>query len=135
MRDLVGLSARRLEEDRGTDAPGDVAQRALGIGVERAAVRLLAGDVGVDRRDEARLAELAQHHASKAGLRQRSRPNSEKWLGTRLTERVLCGNGDPLSQHGQRTACLLILWQRLPFSLEDRERCRVEWVACLETLL
>ena len=53
VRDLVGLPAGRLEQDRGADTPVDVAQRSLGVGVERLAVRLLAGDVGVDRRDQA----------------------------------------------------------------------------------
>ena len=84
MRDLVGLPAGRLEEDRGADAPVDVAQRPLGVGVERPAVRLLAGDVGVDRRDEPRLAELTEHDAAEAGLRERRRAERDQRLGARL---------------------------------------------------
>jgi hypothetical protein len=34
----------------------DVAERPLRVGVQRSAVRLLAGNVGVDRRHETRLA-------------------------------------------------------------------------------
>ena len=75
VRDLVGLPAGRLEQDRGADAPVDVAQRPLGVGVERLAVRLLAGDVGVDRRDEPRLAELAQHDAAEPGSASGAEPS------------------------------------------------------------
>ena len=39
----------------------------LRVGVERPGVGLVAGDVGVDRGDEPRLAELAQHDAAELG--------------------------------------------------------------------
>ena len=50
------------------------------------AVRLLAGDVGVDRRDEPRLAELAQHHAAEPGLGERRRAKRDERLRARLAE-------------------------------------------------
>ena len=53
---LVSLAARRLEEDGGADPPVDIAERPLGVGVERLRVRMLAGDVRVDRGNKARLA-------------------------------------------------------------------------------
>ena len=49
-----------------------------------------------------------------------------------LRESVLGGPGNPLRQHRQRAARLLVLRQRLPLALEDRERRRVERVARLE---
>src|SRR5262249_44829044 len=51
MGHLLGLPAGGLEQDRGADAPVDVAKRSLGISVERLAVGLLASDVGIDRGD------------------------------------------------------------------------------------
>jgi hypothetical protein len=69
--DLVGLPARRFEEDGGADAAVDVAQWPLGVGVERLGVRLCAGNVGVDRGDEAGFAELAQDDTSEAGFGER----------------------------------------------------------------
>src|SRR6266705_485896 len=71
MRDLIGLAARRLEQDGCADSPMDVPQRPLGIGVERPAVRMLAGDIRIDRRHEAWLTELAKHYSSEARLRER----------------------------------------------------------------
>ena len=59
MRDLVRLPARRLEEGRRCNAPVDVAQRALGIGVQRSGVAVLAGNVELDRRPEPRLRRAA----------------------------------------------------------------------------
>ena len=50
-------------------------------------------------------------------------------------KRVLRGDRDPLRQHRQRAARLLVLRQRLPLALEDRERRRVERVARLEAAL
>lgn len=73
MGDFVGLPAGGLEKDRGADAPVDVAQRALCIGVERLAVGLLASEISVDRSDQPRLAELAKHHAAEPRLGQRCR--------------------------------------------------------------
>ena len=68
MRHLLGLPARRLEEDRRPDSPVDVPQRPLGIRVERPGVRLLASNVRVDRRDEARLAKLTEYDTPKSKL-------------------------------------------------------------------
>ena len=42
---------------------------------------------------------------------------------------------NPLCQHRQRAARLLILWQSLPFPLEHRQRGRMERVAGLEAAL
>ena len=99
------------------------------------AVRLLAGDVRVDRGDEARLAELTQDDAPESGLRERRRAERDERLGARLAEAVLRGDRDPLRQHRQRAARLLVLRQRLPLALEDRERRRMERVAGLEAAL
>ena len=52
-----------------------------------------------------------------------------------LRKRVLRGDRDPLRQHRQRAARLLVLRQRLPLALEDRERRRMERVAGLEAAL
>jgi hypothetical protein len=54
VRDLLGLPAGGLEQDRGADAPVDVAQRSLGIGVQRLTVGLLASEISVDRRATSR---------------------------------------------------------------------------------
>ena len=135
MPDLVGLPPRRFEEDRGAGAPVDVPQRPFGVGVERLAVRLLTGDVGVDRCDEARLAELAQYDAPESGLPERSRCNLDERLRASLAETLLRRDRDPLGQHRQRAARLLVLWQRLPLALEDRQRCRMERVTGLEAAL
>jgi hypothetical protein len=119
VRHFVGLSARGLEQDRGSDAPVDVAQWSLGIGVERLAVRLLARDVRVDRRDQPRLAELAQHHAAETRLGQRRRAKRDQRLVARFPERILRSERYPLRQHRQRAARLLVLRQRLPLALEN----------------
>ena len=52
-----------------------------------------------------------------------------------LRKRVLRGDRDPLRQHRQRAARLLVLRQRLPLALEDRERRRMERIAGLEAAL
>jgi hypothetical protein len=86
---------------------------------------MFADDIGVDRRDQPRLAELPQHHAAEPWLGQRRRARRDQGLGARLRERVLRGEGNPLRQHRQRAARLLVLRQRLPLALKDRKRRRV----------
>jgi len=68
MSHLVRLPARRLEQNRRTNATVYVAKWCLGIGIERLAMRLLTGNVGVDRRDESRLSEQTEHDAAKSRL-------------------------------------------------------------------
>ena len=48
-------------------------------------------------------------------------------------EALPVGPGDPLCEHGQRAARLLVLRERLPLALEDGQRRWVEGVARLET--
>src|SRR3972149_5733466 len=55
--------------------------------------------------------------------------------GGRLAEPLLSRDRDPLRQHRQRAARLLVLRQRLPLALEYRERRRMERVAGLEASL
>jgi hypothetical protein len=52
VRNAIHLSAGRLEEDRRAHAPMDVPQHARGIRIECPRVRLLAGDVGVNGRQQ-----------------------------------------------------------------------------------
>jgi hypothetical protein len=78
MGDLVRLSARRLEENRGADAPMNVAQRAGRVGVEGPGMSLLASDVGIDSRNRTRLAKLAENDTTEAWLSQRSRTECDE---------------------------------------------------------
>ncbi len=130
----VGLTARRLEQDRRPDPPVDVFERVPGIDVEGTGVGVLAGDVGVDRRQKAGLAELSENNPAKLRNVQRRRAKRDQGLAAGLLEGVAVGPGDPLGEHRQGAAGLLVLWQRLPLALEDREGRRMERVARVETL-
>ena len=99
MGHLVGLATRRLEENRGADAPVDVAKRTLGVGVESPAVRLPARDVRLNRGDEPRLAELTEHDTSESGFAEWRRPQGDERLRASLTKTLLRGDRDPLRQH------------------------------------
>jgi hypothetical protein len=118
MRDLVSLAARRFEEDGRANAAMNVAERSLGVRVQRFAVRLLACNVCVNCGHETRLTELPKHNAPEAHVRTRRRPKRDERLSARLPKAVLSGDRDPLRQHRQRATCLLILRQRLPLPLE-----------------
>ena len=98
----------------------DVPEWSFGVGVERLAVSLLARDVCVDRSDKARLAKLAQHHAAESGLFEGRRAERNQRLGTSFLVAVLGCDRDPLRQHRQGAARLLVLRQRLPLALEHR---------------
>ena len=95
-------------------------------------VRLVAGDVRVDGGDEAGLAKLTKHNAAESWNVKRCRSESDQRFASCLSESVPISPGDPLGQHRKRAARLLVLRQRLPLALEDRQRGRVERVARLE---
>ena len=103
-------------------------ERTLAVGVQGAGVGMLAGDVGLDGAEQPRLAELAQHDAAKLRHAQRRRAQGDQRLGASLDEGVFVGPGNPLRQHGQGAAGLLVLRQSLPLALENRQGSRVEGV-------
>jgi hypothetical protein len=92
----------------------------------------LTRDVGEDRRVEAALSELAQHNGAEIGVVERRRAQCDQWLAARLVEMLARRKRNPLRQHGQRAARLLILRQRPPLALKHRQRSRMEWIAGLE---
>ena len=96
MRHFLGLPARRLEEDRRPDPPVNVPQRPFGIRVERPGVRLLASNVRVNCRDEARLAKLTEYDTPKSGLGEWCRSERDEWLRASLAETLLRRDRDPL---------------------------------------
>ena len=93
---------------------------------------LRSGNVGVDGRDEPGLAELAEHRATELRHFERRGAQRDEGLRAGLREALPVSPGDPLRQHGERAARLLVLGQRLPLALEHRERGRVEGKAGLE---
>ena len=103
------------------------------VSASSARVGLCPGDVGVDRRNETGLAKLAEYHASEPRVEQRCGTNRQERFAPCLAEALLGGEGDPLRQHRERAARLLVLRERLPLALEDRERGRMERVARLES--
>ena len=110
-----------------------MSRRAALLSASRArACALDAGDVGVDGRRQARLAELAEHNAHEVGDVERGRPEGDQRLRAGPRKAVAVGPGDPLGQHRQRPAGLLELRQRVPLALKDRQRRRVEGIAGLE---
>ena len=132
MGHLVDLSARRLEQDRRADAPVDVAQRPLRVGVERPGVRHRSRDVGVDGGVEPRLAELPEERRAELGRLERRRAERDQRLPPRLPELLARRPRNPARQHRQRAARLLELAERAPLPLEDRQGRGMERVARLE---
>ena len=86
MGHLVHLSAGGLEQDGRTHATVDVAQRSRGIRIQRSGTGRRPREVGVNRRIETRLAQLAQNHGAKLGHVQRCRSQRNQRLGSRLGE-------------------------------------------------
>src|SRR5450830_1782054 len=95
-------------------------------------MRMVPRYVGVDRGYEARLPELAQDYAAERGLTEGRRAEGNQGFSAGLLKAVPRRDGNPLGQHRERATSLLVLRQGLPLTLEDRERRRMERIACLE---
>ena len=110
----------------------DVAQRPRGVRVQGAGMRRLPGEVGVDGDVESSLADLAEDHGTKLGDVERGGAERDQRLRAGLVELLAGRPGDPLRQHGERSASLLKLAERAPLALKHRQCRRMEGVARLE---
>ena len=84
----------------------------FGVSVQGLGTRHRAGDVGVNGRVQKTLAQLAENDATESRHVQGCGTQGDQRLGTGLSEVVAGCQRDPLSQHGECTACLLELGQR-----------------------
>src|SRR6266496_765204 len=93
-----------------------------------------ACDVCLDRCGEARFTQLTKYGCAKFSNIKRCRAERNERLGPSFLEMLTRRARNPLSKHCESTACLLILRQRLPFSLKYRKRCRVKRIAISKPL-
>ena len=131
--DLLDLPARRLEQDGCPHSAMDASEEALAVCIESACVGLSSGDVGADRSHQPRLPELSKDNTAELLDVQGRRAERDQGLASSLLEAVLESPRDPLGEHGQRSACLLVLNKGRPLALKDGQGRRVERVTGIES--